>query len=142
MKKPTFFTQGFTLIEIMIVVAIIAIIAAIALPNYQNQIRASRRGAAASCMLEMAQQMERRFTTSLNYNATTTLPAVACTAAINDYYTFQFSGSEPTTSTYVIRADPIGSQNDDCGILLLDQRTIKGANNDTTNADLIKRCWK
>ncbi len=135
-------SSGFTLIEIMIVVGIIAIIAAIALPNYQESIRTTRRGAATSCMLEMAQQMERRFTTSLTYSATTTLPVVACTTAINTYYTFQFTGSEPTTSTYIIRADPIGAQNDACGILLLDQRTVKGASNDTTDAALIKRCWK
>jgi type IV pilus assembly protein PilE len=142
MKKSAVHSRGFTLIEIMIVVAIIAVIAAIALPNYQDSIRASRRGAAASCMLEMAQQMERRFTTSLAYNATTTFPAVACTTAINDYYTFQFASSEPTTSTYVIRASPIGAQDDACGILLFNERTIKGAADATTDAALIKRCWK
>lgn len=143
MKKTNGLLRGFTLIEIMIVAAIIAIIAAIALPNYQESIRASRRGAAAGCMLEMAQQMERRFTSSLSYYATpTTPPAVACAATVTDYYTFEFSDGKPNTSTYTLRADPIGSQSDSCGILLLDEKTVKGANNATTDAALIKRCWK
>jgi type IV pilus assembly protein PilE len=134
--------KGFTLIEIMIVVAIIAVLAAIALPSYQEQIRSTRRGAAAGCLTEMAQQMERRYTSSLAYNATTTLPTVACTTGVGTYYTFDFSSGEPTTSSYVIRADPIGNQNDGCGILTLNERTVKGANNDTTDTALIKKCWK
>jgi type IV pilus assembly protein PilE len=134
--------RGFTLIELMIVVAIIAIIAAIALPNYQEYIKSTRRGAAASCMLEMAQQMERRYTSSLVYNATTTLPNVACTTGITDYYTFTFAAGEPTARTYAVWATPQGGQVDDCGILTLNQQAVKGADAGGGDAALVKKCWK
>jgi type IV pilus assembly protein PilE len=135
-------SKGFTLIEVMIVVAIIAIIASIALPNYQEYIKSSRRGAASTCMLEMAGQMERRYTASLVYDSTTTLPAVACTTGITEYYSFSFRAGEPTPRTYVLRATPLGGQEDDCGTLILDQKTRKGAADNFVDAALIKKCWK
>jgi type IV pilus assembly protein PilE len=139
--------QGFTLIELMIVVAIIAIIAAIALPNYTEYIRTSRRGAAASCLLEIAQQMERRYTGSLAYDSVATLPATACGSSLGDYYTFSFAPSEPTAKTYVLLAAPLGGQDDDvCRTLTLNQRTVKGydsiTNPDNLVAATVKKCWK
>lgn len=134
--------SGFTLIELMIVVAIIAIIAAVALPNYQDYIKSTRRGAAASCMLEMAQQMERRYTSNFTYFGINAPPAVACTTGVTDYYTFTFASNEPTTSTFVILATPQGGQVDACGILTLNQRSVKGADSGGGDAALIKKCWK
>ena len=70
---------GFTLIELLIVIAIIGILAVIAVSTYQDQIVKSRRAAAAACLQEGAQFMERYYTTNLTYaNAT----APACDADI------------------------------------------------------------
>ena len=57
--------QGFTLIELMIVVAIIAIIAAIAYPSYINSVVKTKRAAAEGCVSEYANYMERYYTTNL-----------------------------------------------------------------------------
>jgi type IV pilus assembly protein PilE len=135
--------EGFTLIELMIVVAIVAIIAAVALPSYQSQIQTTRRGAAAGCLLEIAQQMERRYTSSLTYNSTTTLPSVGCATTQASNYTFGFATNFPTTTTYVIQATAQGSQADDgCGDLTINERTVKGAAGSTTNTAIITKCWK
>ena len=137
------FFKGFTLIEVMIVVAIIGLLAAIALPNYQNYITSTRRAAAAGCLLEMGQQMERRYTTSLSYATTTTLPNLACIADLNNFYTFEFTAGQPQTPTFVIQAVGNGPQaTDGCSPLSLNERTVKGANNTTTDAATTRRCWK
>ena len=69
---PCFHTsKGFTLVEVMVVVAIIGILAAIAYPSYQDSVVKSKRGAAVSCLMEQVQFMERFYSTNLRYDQTT-----------------------------------------------------------------------
>ena len=62
---------GFTLIEVMIVVAIVAILGAVALPSYQQYVERSRRADAKAVLLEATQFMERVFTERGAYNKKT-----------------------------------------------------------------------
>ena len=61
--------RGFTLIELMITVAIIGILAAIAYPSYVEHIYRSRRAEAEATLMELAQWMERNYMVNLSYPA-------------------------------------------------------------------------
>ena len=94
---------GFTLIELMIVVAILGILAAIAYPAYQSYLTKSRAQAATSDLVGMALALENTFQKTLTYPTTytseTTIPALpanrASSTGAND-----FSAWAPSQSTY------------------------------------------
>ena len=134
--------RGFTLIEVMITVAIVAILVAIALPSYTRYAVRAKRSAAQSVMMNLANKEEqylldaRAYTTSLpNLGFVSTPPEIA-----NDYTVTIIVGTG-TVPTYLITAAPIGNQlakDTDCGQLTLDQSSIKGIQNGTSTAGA---CW-
>jgi type IV pilus assembly protein PilE len=111
-----------TLIELLVVTSIIAILAAIAYPSYQRYVARTHRNAAAACLSQYAQFMERFYTTNLTYlNAA---PVMSCRLEndLNRYYTFAVT--IPDARTFVARATPVGAQatlDAACGALSLDQ---------------------
>ena len=116
------FAKGFTLIELMVVVAIVAIIAAIALPSYSDQVRKSRRADAANGLGDLVLRQERWRSENPSYATTAqigTMPA-------SDYYTFATStpasncaitGTPACTAStcFAVTADTKGSQTADDG---------------------------
>lgn len=123
--------SGFTLIELMIVVAIIGIIAAIAYPSYQRQVESTRRATAQSELMELAQWMERRHTASFDYRDSGNAPALPFTTSPRDssatFYNISFSGNV-TQNAFVIQAVPTGPQaGDRCGTLTLSSTGARGA---------------
>ena len=69
--------QGFTMIEITIVLLIVGIIAAVAIPSYQDSVRKGRRATAQACLTEVSQFMERFYATQLTY-AGAAIPNLQC----------------------------------------------------------------
>lgn len=135
--------RGFTLIEVMIVVAVIGIIAAIAYPSYQDSIVKSKRGEAKSCLLEYTQFMERQYATNASYlvaGAAPALPTLAC-ARGGKYYAYSFTAAPnaPTLTTYTLQAVPQATQQDKrCGTLTLNQAGTKTEGGTATD---VRDCW-
>ncbi len=103
MKKQA---QGFTLIELMIVVAIIAIIAAIGYPSYQDSVRKTNRADAMDTLLETAQRLERCFTSFGSYNnAGCTVPA-----SLNSSKAHYSIAVTANAADYSLTATPISAQ--------------------------------
>ncbi|MGB0467584.1 MAG: type IV pilin protein [Pontibacterium sp.] len=132
--------KGFTLIELMITVAIIGIIAAIAYPSYTGYVQDARRSEAQGSLAEAAQWMERQFTVDGRYTANSDGDNRSISAYSTDSYTLAVESS--TTSTYTLTATPVagGAQaSDRCKILTLDNIGVKAAKDSSNTA--ISDCW-
>jgi type IV pilus assembly protein PilE len=117
-------TRGFTLIELMITVAIIAVLAAIAWPSYQKQVTRGRRSAAKSTMMDLATREQQYLLANRMYADTAALQANGYTlpSDVSPYYTWAVDlgdGSDPTPK-FTITFTPTGAQTSD-GLLTLDQ---------------------
>ena len=124
--------SGFTLVELMIVVAIIALLAAIAYPSYTRYVEKARRADAKTALMDAAQRLERCYTQTNTY--------VGCAfpnVSPDEFYTI---AADPavTTTTFTLTATPQGAQaNSPCGTYTLNHLGIRGS--DGTAAD---RCWQ
>lgn len=133
---------GFTLLELMITVAVVAILSSIAYGSYRDQVMKSRRSAAAVCLMERAQFMERFYTTNMTYaNAPAPAPCDAAVAA--HYGTPAFNGT-PTARTYSLQIVPNAGgvqarQDTKCATLRINQagtRSVTGTYSSTP-----AQCW-
>lgn len=156
--------QAFTLVELMIVVAIIGILSMIAYPNYMDSVTKSRRADAKGALLSFANAMERHFTETNSYCGAGTTDLGGCIGATGaptifstvspvdggtPYYNLTITPSATTVvtsitaTTFNLRATPIGTQAGD-GILEITNTESRGRwdkNNDGDTNDSGETTW-
>ena len=134
MKK----TGGFTLIELMIVLAVLSIIVAVGYPSYQEHVKKSRRAEGMGQLLELADRMERAYSDSGTYPTDISEVFVATTTG----GLYSLSIVTANNISFIVSATPtsIKNQNDDkCHTFTLSslgEKSVSGGSLGTT------ACWK
>jgi type IV pilus assembly protein PilE len=143
---------GFTIIELMIVVAIVAILAAIAYPSYTGYIQRGARAAAKVALAENAQFMERKFTMSNCYQCTgeaigtISLPKTQSPdSGTADYDPIELVDANTDANGFLLQAVPAATGRmtaDDCGTLTLDNIGNKSVSGQPAGATITAaECW-
>lgn len=126
--------SGMTLIELMIVVAIMGILASIAYPSYSDYVLRTHRAEAMNELTRLANLQEQFFADNRSYAANLTTLGLASNTFTTESGRFQIAVSANTARTFTLTATAVGVQvKDSCSTFTINQSGQRGA----TNTD----CW-
>ena len=158
-------TRGFTLTEVMIVVAILGILAAIAIPSYQQHVMKTRRAECTGSLMTLASQMEKFYAENNTYDASaaaspcdgggTTFPCDPnpsrfideCPADGSGPKTYDLKINSASGTSFEVRAIPVSGApmkgDPDCRVLTLDNTGLKGvdAGSGASPTKSWDECW-
>ncbi len=141
LKKPGNRQKGVTLLELLIVVAIVALLTSIAYPSYMRFVINSKRTAATSALLQIADRQQQFFMDNKTYAADLVALGFGASpyivaddgspaAATDDDRVYSVTLSNVSTTTYTATAAPLLSQlshDTECGSLTLTQAGVRGS---------------
>lgn len=139
--------SGFTLIELMIVVAIVGLLAAVALPSYSSYVKRSQRADARAQLLQAAQYMNKFYAANDSYSVARNGNAVALPASLqiapaqgSRLYQLDTVNSTFTATTFQLVFQPVNAMADDpCGSFTLDNTGARGITGAGMSRD---DCWR
>lgn len=122
--------QGFTLIELMITVAVIGILVAIGLPAYNDSVRKANRSDAEAVMMDLASREQQMLVDTRSYVNTVSALRTSVPPKVQNNYSIAITLGTGSAPTFSITATPQGSQaKDSCGQLSLDNNGVKQPSN-------------
>ena len=128
MKKD----NGFTLVELMIVVAVIGILAAIAYPAYTEQIRKARRAETQAALMNISTRQQQMLLDTRSYASTVALLNVALPTSVTRAYDITLTVGIAAVPTFTATATPVAlsaQAADTCGVLTINQAGTKTPSN-------------
>ena len=108
-------SSGFTLVELMVVTAIVAILAAIALPSYQAYVRRSNRAAAEAFLMDVSTRQQQRFLDVRGYADSVATLGMTAPNEVTQSYTIAVTLTAGPPPGYTVTATPRGVQARDTG---------------------------
>jgi type IV pilus assembly protein PilE len=137
LKRATY-SRGFTLIELMIAVAVVGILASVAYPSYMDQVRKGRRADAQATLMDIASRQQQMLLDTRSYGATVAALNVSVPASVSNNYTIAILAPATTAlapvPSFSATAAPRGGQAaDKCGTLGINETGAKTA--------AVTTCW-
>jgi type IV pilus assembly protein PilE len=126
--------RGFTLIELMIAVAVVAILVTVALPSYQDYLRRGTRAEAQAYMEAVASRQQQFLLDTRAYAATLDAVGVPVPTSVAAAYTRTMPAPGAVPPSFTVTLTPVGRQAADrCGALSINQAAVKTA--------AVSGCW-
>lgn len=130
--------KGFTLIELMITVAVVAILAAVAIPNYSTYVKRGKAAEATSTLALLKNRMEQYYQDNKTYLDTGALTAPCSPqAGTTKYFTYDCAAQQ-TASQFTLTATPIANQGVDNFSFTIDEA---GNKTSTFDGSPSANCW-
>lgn len=118
--------RGFTLIELMITVAIVAILATIAYPSYTSYLKKSRRAEAQQVLMDIASRQQQRLLDTRAYAGALADVGATIPPSASQFYQFEIEVGTGAAPSFTARAIPQGDQaSDSCGTLSLTEVNLR-----------------